>query len=432
MSSLGTGVKTLFRASWRGDLRYLLAGRAVRSVTQGYLGVVVPLFLVRAGYDTMQIGVLLTVAAASGAVLTAVVGFGADRWGRKPLLIALGLMTALGGAVFALTTNYALLLTAAALGTVGRGGAAGSGGAFGPYYPAEQALIAEHASDRDRTTVFAGLSLVGVLAAAVGASLAAVPRVLVTTGLGSRMEGFHLLFGLTVLFGIAMAAVILPVTEAPRALGDTTAPKAPPPPLSPHTRGLLIRFAVTNSINGLAVGFLGPILALWFHLRYGVDAAAIGALYMLINLVAVVPYVGVPWIARRLGGVVRTVVTVRLFSASLLALMPFMPTFVLAGGTYLVRMMANAVSIPVRQSYVMGIVQPVERSRVAALSNLPARIFSLAGPIVAGAMLRSWWIGLPLEIASALQLGYSTLYWRFFRNVHPPEELAAADVLTDE
>ena len=48
----------------------------------------------------------------------------------------------------------------------GQGGAAGSGGAFGPYYPAEQALIAGHAGDADRTTVFAGLSLVGVLAAA--------------------------------------------------------------------------------------------------------------------------------------------------------------------------------------------------------------------------------------------------------------------------
>lgn len=432
MPGVRASIATLVRTNWRGDLRYLLGGRALRSVTQGYLGVIVPLFLLRAGYDTVQIGALLTVAAASGAVLTALVGFGADRWGRKPLLVALGLMTAAGGAVFALTTNYVLLLTAAALGTVGRGGAAGSGGAFGPYYPAEQALIAEHAGDRDRTTVFAGLSLVGVLGAALGASLAVVPRLLVTTGLGSYMEGFRLLFGLAVLLGIAMAAVILPVTEEPRPAGHAPAPKTPPPRLSFRTRGLLIRFAITNSINGLAVGFLGPILALWFHLRYGVDAAAIGALYMLINLAAILPYLGVPWIARRLGGVVRTVVTVRLFSASLLAVIPFMSTFALAGGTYLVRMMANAISIPVRQSYVMGIVEPAERSRVAALSNLPARVVSLAGPTVAGVMLRSWWIGLPLEIASALQLGYSALYWRFFRNVHPPEELAVADVVSEE
>jgi MFS family permease len=418
---LRDSVAALLRASWRGDLRYLLGGRALRSLTQGYLGVVVPLFLVRAGYDTVRIGTLLTVAAASGAVLTALVGFAADRWGRKPLLVGLGLMTAAGGVVFALTTNYAMLLTAAALGTIGRGGAAGSGGAFGPYYPAEQALIAEHAGDAARTTVFAGLSFVGVLAAALGAGLAAVPRIVAASGLGTRLDGYRLLFWVTAVFGIAMAAVILPVTEVRRA-GPGSVPSKPPP-LSPRSRSLLVRFGITSGINGLAIGFLGPILSLWFHLRYGVGAATIGMLYLAINLAAVVPYLGVPWITRRLGGVVRTVVAVRIVSAALLAVIPLMPTFALAGGTYLIRMLANAVSVPVRQSYVMGVVAPAERSRMAALSNLPARVFSLAGPAVAGVMLRTWWIGLPLELASGLQLAYSGLYWRFFRHIPPPEEV---------
>jgi len=397
-----------------------MGGRALRSLTQGYLGIVVPIFLVRAGYDSVRIGALLTVAAASSAALTALVGFAADRWGRKPLLVVLGLMTAASGAVFAVTTQYAVLVAAAALGTIGVGGAAGSGGAFGPYYPAEQALVAEHAGDADRTTVFAGLSLVGVLSASAGAALAAVPRFVATTGLASRLAGYRLLFGLTALLGLAMAAVILPVGEG--ALRRTS---RAPAPLTPRTRGLLARFAVTNGVNGLAIGFLGPILALWFHLRYGVGSAEIGALYFVINLAAVVPYVGVPWVTRRLGGLVRTVVSVRLVSAGLLALIPLMPTFALAGAVYLVRMMANAVSVPVRQSYVMGIVEPAERSRVAGLANLPARVCALAGPALAGVMLRTWWIGVPLELASGLQFANAGLYWGFFRNVRPPEERAS-------
>jgi len=399
-----------------------MGGRALRSLTQGYLGIVVPIFLVRAGYDSLRIGVLLTVAAASSALLTALVGFAADRWGRKPLLVALGLMTAASAAVFASTTRYALLVVAAALGTIGVGGAAGSGGAFGPYYPAEQALVAEHAGDAERTTVFAGLSLVGVLAASAGAALAAVPRLVSTTGLAARLTGYRMLFGLTALLGVAMAAVILPVRE-----GDRRRASGPPAPLTRRTRGLLARFAVTNGVNGLAVGFLGPILALWFHLRYGVGSAEIGALYLVINLAAVVPYVGVPWVTRRLGGLVRTVVSVRVVSAGLLAVIPLMPTFLLAGAVYLVRMMANAVSIPVRQSYVMGIVEPVERSRVAGLSNLPARVCSLAGPVLAGLIMKIWWIGVPLELASGLQFVNAGLYWRFFRNVRPPEEAARAE-----
>ena len=130
--------------------------------------------------------------------------------------------------------------------------------------------------------------------------------------------------------------------------------------------------------------------------------------------------------ARRLGGVVRTVVTVRLLSAALLGVIPLMPSFALAGATYLVRMLANAVSVPVRQSYVMGIVRPEERSRMAALPNLPARVVALAGPALAGGMLRTWWIGVPLEVACSLQLVYAGLYWRFFRDVRPPEEMDSA------
>jgi MFS family permease len=430
MPGLGRSAATLLRTSWRGDLRYLLGGRALRSLSQGYLAIVVPLFLVRAGCDTVRIGVLLTAAAAGSALQTALVGFAADRWGRKPVLVALGFMTSAGGLAFAVTTHYIPLLIAAVLGTIGTGGGAGSGGAFGPYYPAEQALIAEHAGDANRTAVFAGLSLVGVLAASVGAALAAVPRLVRTVGWGTRIDGYHLLFAFTALLGVAMATVILPVKE--EAPAHSPSVRRGPLPLSPRTRGLLARFAVTSAVNGMAIGFLGPILALWFHLRYGVDSATIGALYFAINLAAVASYVGVPWITRRLGGIVRTVVAVRLFSVGLLAVIPLMPTFALAGGAYLVRMLANAVSVPVRQSFVMGIVEPSERSRMAALSNLPARILSLAGPTLAGMMLRVWWIGVPLELASGLQLAYAGLFWRFFRDVRPPEESLEPVPMADE
>ena len=422
MTRIRRSLAALLQKTWRGDLRYLLGGRALRSLSQGYLAIVVPLFLVRAGYDTVRIGVLLTASAAGSALQTALVGFVADRWGRKPVLVTLGFMTCLSGVVFALTTSYIPLLVAAVAGSIGTGGGAGSGGAFGPYYPAEQALIAEHADDRDRTAVFSGLSLVGVLAASLGAALAAVPRVVRTVGWGTRIDGYHLLFGFTAVLGVAMALIILPVREAVHAHARA-GPQAAAP-LSPRTRGLLARFAVTSGVNGLAIGFLGPILALWFHLRYGVDSATIGSLYLVINLAAAASYVSVPAITRRLGGVVRTVVAVRLASVGLLAVLPLMPSFALAGAVYLVRMLANAVSVPARQSFVMGIVAPSERSRMAALSNLPARIFSLAGPTLAGIMFRIWWIGVPLELASGLQLAYAGLFWRFFRAVRPPEEQA--------
>jgi MFS family permease len=415
-------IATGYQAIRQGDLRYLLAGRALRSLTQGYLAVVVPLFLTELGFSAVHVGALLATAAGASALLTAAVGFVADRYGRKAVLVGLALATSAGGVVFALSRSYGLLLVAAAFGTIGRGGGAASGGAFGPYYPAEQALIAELSPDRERTAVFSALSLVGVLAAALGAPLAGLPRLVDAEGWGTRHAGYAAVFWLTAILGLLMAVAVLPVREdSGHRVGRTALP-----PLSPRTRRLLWRLALTNGTNGLAVGFLGPILVLWFHLRYGVGPAAVGALFFVVNLAAALPYLGAPWVVRRLGGAVRTVAQLRVASAALLAVIPLLPTFTLAGAVYLVRMLVNAVTVPVRQSYVMGIAPPPERSRVAGLSNLPSRVLAMPGPAVAGALFQDFWLGLPLELAAALQLVHAGLYWTFFRDVVPPEEAEGA------
>lgn len=107
----------------------------------------------------------------------ALTGVLSDRFGRKTFLILISLLTVGGGLAFAVSTNFIVLVLAAAIGTIGRGGGgAGSGGNWGPFYPAEQALIAEHSTDFERTTVFGALSSVGVVAGAVGSLFAWLPR----------------------------------------------------------------------------------------------------------------------------------------------------------------------------------------------------------------------------------------------------------------
>src|SRR5690348_15469299 len=130
------------------DLRLLFAGRGLRSISQSYLAVIVPLYLAHMGYSAVRIGVFFTFGAVGSMTLTAAVGVLSDRFGRKLLLVLLGILTAMCGLVFVGTQSFPILLIAAAMGTIGRGGGAGSGGAFGPYAPAEQALIAEHAGNR--------------------------------------------------------------------------------------------------------------------------------------------------------------------------------------------------------------------------------------------------------------------------------------------
>lgn len=402
------------------SLLYLCVGRAIRSFGQSYLIVIVPLYLLARGATPAQVGVLVMFWALGAALLGTAAGFVSDRYGRKSVLLAFGSFSFAGALVFYAGAPLWALAIAGALGTIGRGGGPASGGAFGPFYSAEQALIAEHSPHGLRTRIFSLFSLFGALGGAAGLLLTGVPQLFVQLHLGTHLAGYRVLFLVTAAVAVALVAATLPIREERR---SAQAPQAGAhAALSERTRGLIARFWVTNSLNGLAIGFLGPMLVLWFHLRYGATSHEIGAVYLAIAVVSAVSYLFVGRVVRRIGGAVKTIVLLRILACMLLALMPLMPTLWLAGLVYLVRMAFNSMSMPVRQSYVMGIVPPQERSRVASLSNLPSQFFSMLGPGIAGVLLTQTWIGTMLEAAAALQLLNGAAYWKFFGAVTPPEE----------
>ncbi len=424
------------------DLTLLFSGRGLRSLAQGYLAIIVPLYLAKLGFNAIQLGILFTAAAITSALLAAAVGFLSDRFGRKTLLVLISLMMAGGGLFFALSGNFIVLVVAGALGTIGRGGGAGSGGAFGPYYPAEQALIAEHASDVQRTTVFGALSFIGVIGGALGSLCAYIPGLLQQDASFSLLTGYRALFLLTVLLGIVMAVAVLPVRE--HLHSRTKASKLAAEPLVAVLQGnsdnaggrkvlglsrsswnLVWRFMVTNTTNGLAIGMLGSFMVYWFYRRYGVDAGQLGGLFFIINLAAAIPYLLAGRLARRLG-TVNTVVITRAISVILLAITAVMPTFLLAAALYLVRMVANTLSNPVRQSYLMGIISPQERASAAGLASLPSQVAASISPTFAGYLIQQVALDLPLEFAAALQGLNTVLYYAVFRNRRPPEEKGTA------
>ncbi len=420
-------------SSWRPrwlnrNLVCLFAGRGLRSASQAYLVIVVPLYLAALGYNATHIGLMFAIVAMASAVMAALTGIMSDRFGRKAMLIVISLMTAAGGAVFAFSTSFVVLTVAAALGTIGRGGGAGSAGAFGPYYPAEQPLIAEQVSDFDRTTVFGALSFVAVLGGAAGSLLAWTPR-LMQLGFGwPIVEGYRALFILTAALGLAMVAVVIPVREYHSAPGAPRHERARTGPLllglSRASWRLVSRFMVTAATNGLAIGMLGPLLVYWFYRRFGVDAAEIGKLYFVLNLVAAAPYLLAGRMAARFGSV-KAVVFCRAVASVLLGVMVVMPSFWLAGLLYGARMIFNTLSIPVRQSFLMGVIPPAERSAAAGMASFPAQVGSSISPYMAGYLMQQVSLELPLELAALLQALNATLYYFFFRAVRPPEEISA-------
>lgn len=406
------------------DLNLLFAGRGIRSLTQGYLAIIVPLYLAELHYSAVQLGLIFTAASAASAILAASIGVLADRYGRKLFLVILALLTAAGGVAFAASGAFWVLLVAGALSTIGRGGGAGSGGAWGPYYAAEQALLAEHSDDQSRTAVFGAISFVGVLAGAFGSLVAGLPSLLRSTAGATEITGDRILFLVTVLFGVAMAVVILPVRETREEPKQAPAPSAEPTSrrhLQPATVRMILKFMATNTANGMGYGLLGPILVYWFYRRYGVGSGGLAELFFVINLATAPSYLFAARIARRLGAVNAVSIT-RAVSVAILAVLPLMPTFFLAAVVYTLRMVTSTLSNPIRQSYLMGVIAREDRATAAGLSNLPSQVCASFGPTVAGYMIQDFTLNLPIEVATFFQALNVVLYYGFFRHIRPPEE----------
>src|SRR5919199_6692277 len=156
------------------DVVLLLGSMVLASVPVGYLQVVLPLYLYRAGLEPSLIGLLYSLSGLVTALLVAFSGALADRFGRRGFLVCGTALPIASYAIFAATTDPGWLLLASLVGGVGL-----ANGAAGALTAASfDALLAEHTPPRQRTTIFAWSQAVWALALGLGSFAAQLPDLL--------------------------------------------------------------------------------------------------------------------------------------------------------------------------------------------------------------------------------------------------------------
>lgn len=413
------------RPAWSNrNFDLLLAARVAMSVGRALAGVVTPIYLALQGFDAVEISEFVLVVSLTSALMSSGIGMAADRVGRRPFLVATPLLTASAGIVFAVTGSHAALFVMGAVGSFGRGMGAGAG-AVGPYQPAEAAFATEVVGARHRNDVFGRLAFGSSVGATLGGLLALlVPATHLHGAAATALfrPAFVAVAALSTLAGAIALGLVeqRPVSAGEARRGDGRLKWRSPLQFPQRSRWLLYRLWATNTVNGAGIGMVGPFITYWFFRRFGVGAGEIGVLFAVINASATVSTLTAAGVARR-WGLVRAYTVVRVVQSLLLVPMALAPTFAVAGGVYLVRMLVQRVSMPLRQSYSVGLAEPDERAGVAALSNFPAQLTMAASPLATGYLFEEVSLSLPFEIGAALQMAAGGLFWGFFRR-HPPEE----------
>jgi MFS family permease len=394
-------------------MRLLLAARGLRAVGDGFISLLLPVYLLALGYGPFETGVIATATLAGSALLTLLVGLHARRTSGRTLLIGAALLMMLTGIAFAAIKDFWPLLLVAFVGTLNP-----SSGDVSVFLPLEQAQLARSVSDRGRTRLFARYSFIGSFMAAVGALGAALPEAAAEplgTGLKPVLQMAFLVYA--ALGGLAL----LLYQRLPGAAETADPGRVPAKPLG-RSRHIVLTLAALFSLDAFAGGLVvQSLLALWLFQRFGLSLAAAGAIFFWTGALSALSYFAAARIADRIG-LVNTMVFTHLPSNLCLALVPFAPSLPLAIALLLVRSALSQMDVPTRTSYVMAIVAPEERPAAASITSVPRSLAAAASPALAGAMLAVSGFGWPLVLAGGLKAVYDLLLLAMFRNLRPPEE----------
>src|SRR5438445_7606427 len=157
----------------RGDTLRILVARGLRAFGDGFVALLVPIYVLELGFSALAVGAIVTATLIGTALLTLWVGMVANRYSLRRLLLAAAVLMAATGAGFAVTTAFWPLLLIAFVGTMNP-----TSGDASIFLPLEQAALTQTVEPRRRTALFAYYSVIGSLGGAVGVLSASLPELI--------------------------------------------------------------------------------------------------------------------------------------------------------------------------------------------------------------------------------------------------------------
>ncbi len=384
-------------------VKWLIYLGSFAAFSYSYFFIAVSGFFAETDVSPTIIGVILGSSGAAFIVSAIPFGIYADRKGRKNLFIAglLGIPPTL--AVFAFTTDPAILIAAAV----------GAGVAEGAFMSAWNALMADMTTKDTRTQAFSLSFIVGNAAGALGFFVPFFfPYLTDWTGWSSHQmhAAFFLISALVALVPpVGLSFLLRDYKEVIRpSEGLIRGPNLP----------LILRFSGCNSLIGLGAGFIVPLIPTWMFLKFGVLDGISGPILGVAGVTMGFSAIASAALALRYGSVKSIVLTQSLATVFMVSL-AYIPGVALAAGLYLIRAALMNMASPISDSYLMSIITPEERGLASSINTIVWRLPNSITTIIGGTILAAGNFELPFLLAALFYAISIVSFYAFFRNVKP-------------
>jgi len=391
------------------DVWILLLTRALRSFSAAILSVTFAIYLSKLGAESVHIGLVFTGIALFSSIRSLLEGIIADRLGRKPVLLFTSIWMTLGGLIFVLTKDLGILMASAVVFCVG--------GRL-PYTPAEQAILTEKVSSESRTMAFSVNSFLGTIMAVFGSLAAIIPEVMQNRGV-SEIASYTPIFMIFASAGL-ISTLFYSIIKEPIKENEVEKTSMDEE-MTLYERGILTRWSAVLALDIIGGSFIMNFLSYWFYLKFEVGLGQIGTLFGASRLIAAGSY----YLGLRMAksvGTIRATVLSRVPVVIINYLTPIVPVYSIAAYMRGFMSLFSMIDVPLRQSYLMGVIKSGRRASAAGVVAVISRFTAAGAPLLSGYIIQYVSIDLPFYIAASFQLASAGLMYYFFKDIKPPEE----------
>ena len=385
------------------DISLLTRSMFTRRIVMGFLQVVRAIYFALLGFSPVEIGLLLSVATLISALNNIVFGYLCDRYGRKPFLVLGCVLSSVRTGLFAVTTDFWFLALAQGVGAMGEGVGAGQ--------PVVSGYITDKTDVLERPNVYSTMAITNSLATTIGLAFGGLPQYLEST-MGYDVVGAHqVLWAACTVVNLVSLVFLFPLRESHTRVVAGEKPE----PRKIRNWSTIIQFSLVRSTSGFGWSMINSLMTLYFFYRFGVGSDALGPILAFARFISMFTYLVVPRVVDLLGSI-NTLIVSRVSASVLTVGFALVDWFPLAVGLMVLIRLVVLFSMPIRQTFASGMVDPEETATAIGVSNSARMGAQTVAPSLAGYMFEAVSLTLPFYTGALLLALNGVLYWVYFRD----------------
>lgn len=370
----------------------------------GFLGVLRSIYFALLGFSPVKIGILLSIATFVSAIHHITFGMLSDRFGRKKFLVLGGIFASLRFLIFAISQDFWMLALGQGIGAMGEGAGAGQ--------PVVSGYIADKTGISERRVVFSAMAVTNALTTTLGSLMAGLPAIFEATLKLDVISAHVTIFWIGLVITCLSMVFLLWLEDVQPGIKMTSEEVVE----SDYNRDwrIIAKFSLVRSTSGVGLGFIQSLMDLYFFIRFGTGGEVLGPIYALARFMSMFSYALIPSVTERWGEI-KPLVASRMITAGLALGFSMVNWYPLAVALLIGFRLMMMFTMPIRQSFATGLVNPRDTATAIGISNFARMSLRTIAPTVAGYMFEAISLSTPFISGAIFMVLNGILYRAWFQ-----------------